>query len=117
MVKYSYNGKAKFKFDIERMLDAESGRILDMNSEEDMSDEQRYHYKVISLDVSGRAYRCEARLYGDPSVCYPEEGDCEILSAIDGDGKDWIDDLTDYEEDCIRDKIVELIIEQKYEEP
>lgn len=58
---------------------------------------------IINLVITGRAYFSSGVYYGENS--FPDDYDSEIISAVDEDGKDYMDELTSAERDRILDAI------------
>jgi hypothetical protein len=68
-------------------------------------------YKLISLDITGSGYYTEGKYSGAPENCYPSESDVEIDSAMDSDGKDWINELTPSETTAIEEQLMEKLVD------
>lgn len=83
-----YSGEATFEECIVRRF--ENGKWIPCTpSEEGATD--------IELVIKGRAYFASGKYSGPPEYSYPDEGEEEILSALDKDGRDWSEDLTEKE--------------------
>lgn len=67
----------------------------------------------IIVEVSAHCYFQPGVTYGPPEKCYPDEGEIEIFSAFDKDGKDWSDLLTPEEKDHLEERLAEKAAESE----
>lgn len=102
----NYSGKTSFTFEVERFKSKFTGSFL---SDEELKDafESTYEYLLVPLQIEGTSYFTSGRSYGPAENCFPDEGDTEITSCVDKEGKDWEPLLTEYERDIILEKIVQ----------
>lgn len=109
-------GSISFEYDIERYKNTKTKEYFTFEqlTPEDRDNEELYSYAVISLDVSGNGSFSPGKYYGPWEDSYPDESDCEIVSAIDAEGKDWAGDLTESEISSIEDHIINFFVDNKY---
>lgn len=99
----------KCEFTIERYKD-KSGKLIAFTTLPD--DIDNYEYKTFKLSVEGNYSYVPARINCRVDDSHPDESDCEIVSAIDQFGKDWVNDLTDDE----MESVIELIVDNSEED-
>lgn len=106
------SGRTEFKYEIERYKDIITGNFLDKNQVDKLSNNVGLEYTIISLTVDGRYSYQPGVFSAPPEKCYEDEAETEILSVLDEDNKDWLDDLTQSEEDTIKSLIEESVSDQ-----
>jgi hypothetical protein len=104
-----YSGKATFDFYVERYQNLMTKEFHSLS--DDLDNNPVYELKEVKLIVKGSSFFEAANVYGPPENCNPEGGEVEIISVIGPDGKDWEDNLTEYEHNQIIEKIDEEVIE------
>lgn len=106
-----YNGSAKINFHINRIkdLDTDTYRVLIESDDLDREEE-------LALEIEGRSYYQEGRLYGPPENCYPSEGETEILS-ISWKGKPFPWELTENEREQAEEMISNAVQEDEGPDP
>lgn len=89
----------------------ETGDLISENDLPDIDDGDEFEYKLvyILLDISGSSYFCSGRFI------YPDEGDTEIESVTDENGKDWSQLLTECETNAILERIAEFAQDSSYD--
>ena len=105
-----FSGEAQFNFTIERLKCLETGILFheDDLPKEVLNDTSLYEPIEIPLSIEGNAYYMPGVLLSAPEDCYEDEGDVEISEAVDSDGVDWRDKLSDYEKEIIEEQIVDM---------
>lgn len=89
---------------IERYLD-KSGKYIAFDTLPANIDD--YTYCLISIKVEGNYSYVPARINCRIDDSYPAESESEIISAVDENGKDWVNELTN---DEVED-IIQLLID------
>ncbi len=114
-----YSGNASFSFEIERYKHNITGELITPDAQYELEgqhcSDSKYTYTNIELQVKGNAYYDCGKTYGEPSDCYPAEGEININSVIGPDKNDWLDFLTDDEVNRIKDLIDEAAQEDEPE--
>ena len=107
------SGSVEFEFDIERYKNIETDEYFTFEelSPEDRDNEELYSYNVITLNVSGNGYFTPGKYHGPWEDSYPDDGECEIESAIDADDKNWHSSLTSSEVSSIEEKLMDKIMD------
>jgi len=115
-MKKGYSGNADFEFEIERYKDKETGALYLESDLPDFDDKEfEFEYVLISLSVSGNSYFTPGKYHGAWEDSYPDEGDTEIESVTDENGKDWSQLLTEYETNAILERIAEFAQDSSYD--
>ena len=94
---------------IERYLD-KSGKYIAFDTLP--ANIEDYTYCLIPIKVEGNYSYIPARVNCRVDDSHTDESDCEIVSAIDSNGKDWVNDLTDDE----MESVIQLIIDNSEED-
>ena len=95
----NFSGVTNFEYMVERFVDPIGGLLpYDETESED--------YIEVKLNVEGRAYFRSGKYSGPWEESYPDEGETEIISIVDSEGKDWEDKLTASEKEELMDIIV-----------
>lgn len=109
-----YSCNTNLLFEIERIKNKETGEYLTGEQffdligllKEDYKKEN-YLYEIIKLSIDGNAWYDSGINTGLYELSSPPEGEPYILSAIDNNKRDWIDELTDDEIEDINEMIID----------
>jgi hypothetical protein len=106
-----YKGNATIDFHINRVKDLNTDAYRPITDADDPDREEE-----LELEIEGRSYFQEGRMYGPPENCYPDEGETEILS-ITWKGKPFPWELTEKETEEAEEMIANAVQEDEGPDP
>lgn len=98
-----YGGHASFTFNVERILDKNTGQYFFCDDKSIDTEDDKYAYVIVCLEVKGKAYYVAGKTHGPPEYCFPDESDCEVEIILGPDGYDWTKNMSEIEMKTIRD--------------